>query len=81
MPLDLMVEKAFRLVKNGKIEELSGGRFNVIGDHGTYIVQIDPNGRLTCSCPGFGRRRMCSHIAAVIIYRSFRSDKSVARQS
>lgn len=68
MPLDSMVEKAFRLVRTGRVEPLGGGRFNVVGDHGTYTVQYGVDGRLTCSCPGFQRRGVCSHVAAVIIY-------------
>jgi len=78
MPLDVMVEKAFRLVRDGKIEEIGGGRFNVIGDHGTYIVQMDPTGRLTCNCLGFSRRKICSHVAAVIIYRNLKASKATS---
>jgi len=79
MPLDLMVDKAFRLVRDGKIEEIGGDRFNVIGDHGTYTVQVDPTGKLTCSCPGFSRRKICSHVAAVIIYRDLKLSKPTGR--
>jgi len=33
-----MLEKARKLVRNGRVERLDGERFNVIGDHGTYNV-------------------------------------------
>jgi predicted transcriptional regulator of viral defense system len=33
-----IIEKAKRLVKNGQVEMLDNGRYNVIGDHGTYNV-------------------------------------------
>ncbi|MCS7112795.1 MAG: SWIM zinc finger family protein [Nitrososphaerota archaeon] len=78
MPLDVMVEKAFRLVRDGKIEEIGEGRFNVVGDHGTYTVQMSPIGRLTCNCQGFSRRKMCSHVAAVIIYRDLKPSKPIS---
>jgi len=65
MPLEAMIEKAMRLVKAGRVERLDGGRFNVVGDHGTYFVVRAPD--LSCSCPGFQSRGQCSHSAAVMI--------------
>jgi len=67
MPLEAMIEKAMRLVKAGRVERLAGGRFNVVGDHGTYFVVRAPDGKISCSCPGFQSRGQCSHSAAVMI--------------
>ena len=67
MPLDAMIDKAMRLVKARRVERLDEGRFNVIGDHGTYFVVRTPDGKISCSCPGFQSRGQCSHSAAVMI--------------
>ena len=67
LPLDAMIEKAQRLLKGGRVEHLGGGRFNVIGDHGTYSVVRNQEGEVRCSCPGFSTRGRCSHSAAVIL--------------
>ncbi|MFH2111406.1 MAG: hypothetical protein ABIJ47_09130 [Candidatus Bathyarchaeota archaeon] len=60
-----MLEKAKMLVRNGRVEPLDGGRFNVIGDHGTYNVVQGPDGRMACSCPGYRDKGKCSHSTAV----------------
>lgn len=60
-----VLEKAKRLVKNGQVEPLNNGRFNVIGDHGTYNVVETPEGDLACSCPGYRYKGSCSHSTAV----------------
>lgn len=62
-----MIEKARKLLKSGRVESLGEGRFNVIGDHGTYIVVQSLIGRVTCNCPGFLRMEKCSHSAAVMM--------------
>ena len=67
MSLDKMLEKARRLLERGRVEKISEGIYNVIGDHGTYTVAQDPEGKVTCSCPGFQKRGVCSHSAAVIM--------------
>ena len=60
-----MLEKARKLVRNNRVEQLDGGRYNVIGDHGTYNVVQDPDGRMACSCPGYRDKGNCSHSTAV----------------
>ena len=62
-----VMEKAKRLVKNGQVELLDNGRFNVIGDHGTYNVVETPHGFMACNCPGFRDKGSCSHSTAVNI--------------
>lgn len=67
MSIGRMVEKAVRLVERGRIERISNDKYNVIGDHGTYTVSVSFDGRVSCTCPGFQSKGMCSHSAAVII--------------
>lgn len=67
MSLNRMVEKARRLLESGRVEHIGGGRYNVIGDHGTYTVAQDYKGKITCNCPGFRSKGRCSHSAAVIM--------------
>ncbi|HIE14941.1 TPA: hypothetical protein EYP70_06680 [Candidatus Bathyarchaeota archaeon] len=67
MPLDKMIKKAYRLIKDGRIERVGDGTYNIIGDHGTYIVATGFDGTVSCSCPGFTKKRRCSHSLAVIL--------------
>ena len=62
-----LFEKAEKLLKSGKVEDLGGGKYNVVGDHGTYVVVRDYDGKLSCSCLGFLRRKKCSHSTAVLL--------------
>ncbi|MFB0558457.1 MAG: SWIM zinc finger family protein [Candidatus Bathyarchaeia archaeon] len=71
MPLEVMIDKAMRLIKAGRVERLDDRRYNVIGDHGTYTVVQTREGRVSCNCPGFLSRRRCSHSAAVVIMTEF----------
>ena len=66
-----MIEKAQKLFKAGRVERIGPNRFNVVGDHGTYNVVQAPDGRISCSCPGFRSRGRCSHSAAVMIMTEF----------
>ena len=56
------------MIKNGQVEMLDNGRYNVIGDHGTYNVVEAPDGTLACNCPGFRDKGSCSHSTAVLMY-------------
>jgi hypothetical protein len=51
MPVDRMVEKARKLLASRKVERLDIGVFNVVGDHGTYIVVESYDGKISCNCP------------------------------
>ena len=62
-----VIDKAKRLVKNGQVEQLDNGRYNVIGDHGTYNVVAAPDGKMACSCMGYMEKGSCSHSTAVNI--------------
>lgn len=67
MPLERMIKKARKLIQSGRIEYMGNELYNVIGDHGTYTVGRHIDGTVTCSCPGFARKRRCSHSLAVIL--------------
>jgi beta-galactosidase beta subunit len=47
--LGKVVEKAEKLLKNGRVEALGEGKYNVIGDHGTYIVVQNYDGTISCN--------------------------------
>ena len=70
MPVDRMVEKARKLVESGKVERLESDLFNVVGDHGTYLVAVSFDGKISCNCPGFVKKGQCSHSVAVTILRT-----------
>ncbi|MBC8223348.1 SWIM zinc finger family protein [Candidatus Bathyarchaeota archaeon] len=75
MYVEVMIDKALRLLESGRVERLDGDRYNVIGNHGTYSV-VARDGKVTCTCAGFQSRRRCSHSSAVTILRSRRRGKS-----
>jgi uncharacterized Zn finger protein len=76
LPLDRMVDKARRLLESGKVERLDTGSFNVVGDHGTYVVVETYDGKINCNCPGFVKKGRCSHSVAVEILKA-RSRKRI----
>ena len=76
MPIDKLFEKAEKLLRSGRVEPLGQGIYNVIGDHGTYTVAEDYSGNVSCDCPGFMKKRRCSHATAVIILATSRGKKS-----
>ena len=63
-----VMDKAKRLVKDGRVELLDSGNYNVIGDHGTYNVVINHKGHIACTCPGYGAKGRCSHTTAVEMF-------------
>ncbi|MCW4021224.1 MAG: hypothetical protein NWF14_08365 [Candidatus Bathyarchaeota archaeon] len=67
MPIDRMIEKAYDLIQKGRAEHIGEGVYNVVGDHGTYTVARKINGIVNCNCPGFLRRKRCSHSLAVLM--------------
>ncbi len=67
MPIDKLLEKAERLLKSHRVEFIGQGTYNVIGDHGTYLVVQDYTGRVSCNCLGFMKNGKCSHATAVIL--------------
>jgi len=62
-----MFEKAYELIQKRRIEPIGDELFNIIGEHGTYTVARRIDGTVNCSCPGFARRRRCSHSLAVLM--------------
>ena len=80
MPLSRMIEKAYELIRGRRIEEISDGVYNVIGEHGTYIVVRNIDGSVTCNCPGFTSKRRCSHSLAVMMLNQPVLLKSIKRE-
>ncbi len=76
MPLDKMIEKARKLLQRGRVEYVGDGLYNVVGDHGTYTVAKKIDGTVTCNCPGFTRKKRCSHSLAVILLTQVSKYKS-----
>lgn len=62
-----MIEKAYELIRDRRIEQISEDTFNVVGMHGTYTVVRGVDGSVTCNCPGFLNKRRCSHSLAVMM--------------
>jgi hypothetical protein len=75
MPINRLIEKARRLVESHRVESLSEGVYNVIGDHGTYTVVQDYTGKLSCTCPGYMKKGKCSHMTAIVILTKMRKRK------
>ena len=69
MSVDELMEKAERLIRSRRVTPLEDDRYNVVGDHGTYLVSVLLDGRVACNCPGFERKNMCSHVMAVMLLR------------
>ena len=65
----LMIEKAVWLLVSGRVVKISDYMYYVMGRKNRHIVKVE-NGVLTCTCPGFKERKMCSHIIAVSTIRS-----------
>ena len=80
MSLDRMIEKAYELVQKRRVEQVSEGVYNVVGDHGTYLVAQKIDGTISCTCPGFIRRGRCSHSLAVLLIHKPKLLKSIERQ-
>jgi len=79
LPVNRLLEKAKRLVESHRVESLSQGVYNVIGDHGTYTVVQDYTGKLSCSCPGFLKKARCSHVTAVMLLSKVKRRKKSSK--
>lgn len=62
-----MHEKARKLAESGRVENLGNGVYNVVGEHGTYTVAVDYEGKISCNCPGYLQKGKCSHAEAVAL--------------
>ncbi|RJS84923.1 SWIM zinc finger family protein [Candidatus Bathyarchaeota archaeon] len=79
MPIDRMIEKAYELVQKKRIERVGDGVYNVVGEHGTYLVAQRTDGTFSCTCPGFLKRGGCSHLLAVLLLHNPALLRSVKR--
>jgi len=63
--LEKMVEKAKAISRSSRITRIDYSTFQVVGDHGIYIVIKGVDGLFHCGCQGFLTRGFCSHALAV----------------
>ncbi len=63
--LEKMVEKAKIMLRSGRITRIDRSTFQVIGDHGIYIVVRGVDGNYHCGCQGYMTRGFCSHALSV----------------
>ena len=75
-----MIEKAYDLVRRRRVEQVGDGVYNVIGEHGTYTVVKKIDGTISCNCPGYVKRRRCSHSLAVLLIQKPNLLRSIERQ-
>lgn len=62
-----MVEKAKQMIKEGRVTRIDRFTYQVVGDHGTYVVIKGTDGTYHCGCQGFTTRGFCSHALAVYL--------------
>jgi uncharacterized Zn finger protein len=76
-----MITKAYDLIQKKKVERLSEGTYNVVGEHGTYTVGRKLDGTVSCTCPGFARRGRCSHALAVMMLNNPALLRSIEKEA
>lgn len=57
-------EKAVRLFRAGRVRHIKGDQYEVVGDSGTYTVDLYRDG---CNCPAGENHQPCSHEQAAEI--------------
>lgn len=69
-----VLEKASILVSRGYVSKISDNVYVVRSQHPKrihtvplYTVKKEASGKWTCSCEGYERRGICSHVIAVMI--------------
>lgn len=75
-----MVEKAYDIVLKRKVEYIGEGLYNVVGTHGTYTVAEKFDETINCNCPGFMRRKRCSHSLAVMMLKQPNLFRTIRKQ-
>jgi hypothetical protein len=73
--IEKMVEKAKQMIREGRVKRLDRFTYQVVGDHGTYIVIKGTDGAYHCGCQGFTTRGFCSHALAVYLIEKKRVKK------
>lgn len=59
-----MISKAAWLLQEGRVVRISDVMYYVKGRKNRHIVRVEGD-KLTCTCPGFKERGVCSHVIAV----------------
>jgi hypothetical protein len=68
--LEKLVTKAKRLIVDRRVTRIEYGTFQVVGDHGTYIVVKGADNAYHCGCQGYLNKGFCSHALAVTLLTS-----------
>ncbi len=63
--LEKMVEKAKVMLKTGRVTRIDRSTYQVVGDHGIYIVVKGVDGNYHCGCQGYMTRGFCSHALSI----------------
>lgn len=61
-------KKANRLLATDRIRALKGHTFEVVGDHGIYVVAVSYPPAATGSCTCDSREPVCSHLFACCVW-------------
>lgn len=65
--IEKMVKKAKQMIREGRVTRIDRSTYQVVGDHGTYMVIKGADGSYHCGCQGFVTRGFCSHALAVYL--------------
>ncbi|MEM2921562.1 MAG: SWIM zinc finger family protein [Candidatus Bathyarchaeia archaeon] len=65
--IEKLVSKAKRLIADKRVVRIEPGTYQVVGDHGTYIVVKGVDNSYHCGCPGYLNKGFCSHALAVTL--------------
>lgn len=60
-----MVEKAKVMLKTGRVTRIDRSTYQVVGDHGIYIVVKGVDSNYHCGCQGYMTRGFCSHALSI----------------
>jgi len=79
-----VLRKALTLVENHGVSKISEGVYSVRSEHWGrkfggqthYMVEKITSDKWNCMCPGFKRRGICSHVVAVMVHESKKTEAS-----
>jgi len=77
--LERMVEKAKVISRSSRITKIDYNTYQVVGDHGIYIVIRGVDGLFHCGCQGSLTRGFCSHALAVNMLEGRRRSRPYGR--
>lgn len=78
--LNRMISKAAWLLEEGRVVKISPYLYYVIGKRNKHMVRYE-NGRFVCTCKGFKKKGICSHVMAVLALTEIKdADKFLAER-